>query len=304
MKKGIKLLVFICLMLCMISNKTEAATPRVMVSDYKIEEGKVIGGKEFNLKIILKNTANADVRNIKVTLYTENGEILPVEGAGTSYIDKISAKGEQEFQFKMETIHGLEEKSYKLSVKIEYEGSNGMEYTVEEALFLPVQMEQRVSITDIYMEKTEYDLGDTVDVSAMINNLGDGTLYNVVAKVSGDNVEEVSTYVGNIEPGKKGMMDILTKAKVVTKGAHKFNKIQITYEDKEGTVLEEKTDITVDVVEPIYDNLEKVADPQKNKKVWKIGLEIFIGLIILIGGIIFYIRYQKRKREKLEEFMK
>lgn len=138
MKLIIRMFLGICLGVCLFSANVLAATPRVMVSDYQIKEERVIGGKEFTLKITLENTAAKAVKNVKLSLSTENGEILPADGAGTAYIAEIAANSKQDFSFKMKAVSGLEEKAYKISVKTEYESSGGMGYTVDEAIFLPV----------------------------------------------------------------------------------------------------------------------------------------------------------------------
>lgn len=286
------------------ANTVEAATPRVMVSDYKVAEGKVIGGKEFTLKVTLKNTAAKAVKNVKLTLSTENGELLPVEGAGTAYIDEIAADSEQEFTFKMKAISGLQEKSYKMTIKTEYESAGGYEYTVDESIFLPVTMEQRFSVTDIFLENGELQLGDTAEITAMVNNMGEGSLYNVVATVKGDNLEEMSSYVGNIESGKSGMVDIITKATVVTAGDHKKNEIIISYEDKEGISAVQKMEIDVSVTQPLYEKLEKVKKDNKGAQVVKIIIEIVVAVIVLVGGIFLYLKRKKKKQQMLEEFIK
>lgn len=304
MKRLLRLFLVLFMGVMLLPATVSAATPRVMVSDYQIEEGKVVGGKKFTLKLILKNTAAKAVKNVKVSLSTENGEMLPAEGAGTAYIGEIAADSEQEFIFSMKAISGLEEKTYKVAVKTEYEGVGGMEYIVDEAVFLPVTMEQRLSITDFFMDKADFELGDTVEISAMINNMGEGTLYNVSATASGDNINEMSTYVGNIESGKSGMADIITKATVVTAGDHKKNKLVVSYEDKEGRYYEQEMEFGVKVTQPLYEKLEKVKKENKGAQTAKIVLEVIVVVAILIGGILICRKRKKQKQQMLEEFIK
>lgn len=304
MKLIIRMFLGICLGVCLFSANVLAATPRVMVSDYQIKEERVIGGKEFTLKITLENTAAKAVKNVKLSLSTENGEILPADGAGTAYIAEIAANSKQDFSFKMKAVSGLEEKAYKISVKTEYESSGGMGYTVDEAIFLPVFMEQRVSVSDFFTDKDDFELGDTVELSATVNNMGEGTLYNVLVKAKGDNIKETSTYLGNIASGKNGIVDILTKATVVTEGDHKNNKIVVTYEDKEGNVSEQEVKFEVAVSKPLYEKLEKVKKDDKGIQTVKLIVEIIVVIAVLAGGIFFYIKWKKRKKAMLEEFIK
>lgn len=291
-----------------VAGKAAAATPRVMVSDYSIEGENVIAGEEFNLKVTLKNTALKTVKNVKLTLSTENGELLPAKGAGSTYVSEIAAESEEVFSFSMKAASGLEEKSYKLSLKTEYESTGGMEYTVDENIFIPVVLEQRVSVTDIMIPEEEIQLGDSVEITASVNNLGDGSLYNVTARVSGYNISEQESYIGNIESGKTGMVDVITKATALYRKGEK-NIITISYEDAKGEVI--KKDFTINVFditggimvqEPHYSDLEQVKTSTSNrgilKKVaWTAGVIVVFLLLIYL-----YIRKKKRKQAILDEF--
>lgn len=280
-----------------------AATPRVMVSDYQIKEGEVIAGKDFTLTLTLKNTASKVVKNIKLTISTENGELLPAQGAGTAYVEQIDANSEEKLTFNMTAASGLEEKAYKLSLKTEYESSGGIEYTVDENVFIPVSLEQRVSVTDVFVAEDSIEIGDTVEISAVVNNLGGGTLYNVTARITGDNVKETETYVGNIESGKSGMVDALTKAIVVTEGDHKENRILISYEDKAGNVYEKEEEIEIKVAEPVYEKLEKVKESKDYTKVIKNVVEVIVILAVIAAVVFFFIKRKKRKQQILDEFI-
>lgn len=280
-----------------------AANPRVMISDYEVEEGKITAGGEFTLVIHLKNTAAKAVRNLKLTVISENGEFLPVEGAGTAYTEKIDGKGETEFRFSMTAIHGLEEKSYKLSLKTEYEDSNGTEYTVDENIFLPVSLEQRVSVSDVFLPESSVELGDTVEISASVNNLGDAVLYNVTAKVWGDVIEEQSTYIGNLESGKRGTIDVLTKAISISdvNTAH-ANRILISYEDKNGKVYSEEFSFKLEVTQPVYEDLEKIKESPDYSGIVRTVIWIVVAAAVL--ALIVWLLIQRRKRQQkiLEEF--
>lgn len=299
------LCLFICICLGLLGNvgTVKAATPRVMVSDYSVDGKEVVAGEDFTLTITLKNTATKAVKNVKISITTENGELLPAKGAGTAYVEQIDADSEESFTFKMTAASGLEEKAYKLSVKTEYESTGGWEYTVDDTIFIPITLGQRLSVTDIFLPEAYVDLGDTVEVSAVVNNLGEGMLYNVSAQIKGDNLQELETYVGNIESGKSGTVDALTKAIVVTEGNHAKNKIIISYEDKEGNAFEKEMDIEVYVAEPIYENLEKVKDKKDNSDLIKGILKVLLIIVVVVGVIWFFDKRRKRKQQMLDDFI-
>ncbi|MCI8509255.1 MAG: hypothetical protein HFJ06_11955 [Lachnospiraceae bacterium] len=304
MKKILSL--FLCIWIGIMGGSyiVEAAQPRVMVSDYLVKEGDVVSGKEFTLTLTLSNTASKAVKNIKLTISTENGELLPQKGAGTEYVEQIDAYSEEKLTFKMKAANGLEEKAYKLSVKTEYESSGGMGYTVDETVFIPVILEQRLTVTDIFLAEDMVELGDTVEISAAINNLGEGTLYNVSAMIEGDNLDRMMTYVGNIESGKSGTLDALTKAVVVTEGMHTKNKMIISYEDKKGNKYESEAEIGVTVLEPVYENLEKVKESKDSSYIIKVIVKIIFAIVIIAAIIWFFIRRKKRKQQMLDDFVK
>ncbi len=303
MKNKVKIFMLIFILLITsfgFSGNAEAASARVMISDYDIS-GDVLPGGEFKITITLKNTATKTVKNLKLTVYTESGEFYPTEGAGTAYISQIASDEEVEFTFSMAASESLDEKSYKLSLKTEYDDYYGSEYTVEEAVFIPVIHERRLSLTDIYYEDG-IELGETVEITAMVNNTGKGTLYNVQASITGDNVYDQSSYVGNIESGDSGTVDILAKSKkIYSDKDNDTNTITISYEDTDGNITKKEFDIgAIYIEEPQYDNLEKVATENTESSVKTYFKEILIGVIVVLV-IAFYIYMKYRRKKKISE---
>lgn len=285
-----------------VPSKVEAATPRLMVSDYEVAGGSVVGGKEFDLKLTLKNTAAKNtVKNIKVTIATENGEFLPIDGAGTAYVESMDANAEETISFKLKAVKGLQEKSYKVTIRTEYESSNGMEYTVDESIFLPVTMEQRMTVTDLFVEGGDIHIGDSVEVTAKINNLGEGSLYNVIATLKGDGVDEMASFIGNVEPGKSGNVDIITLASEMTYETSQTY-LYITYEDIDGIKQEMQEEVKLHVSTPIYDDLELIKGGEEKKVDWVL-VKWIVGVIVVVAIVsAVIIRRAKKKKKILEEF--
>ena len=306
-RKYIRLYVLLIMTISMlsISAKVYAATPRLMVTDYSVAGGSVVGGKEFDLKIILTNTATkTTVKNIKVTIATENGEMLPVEGAGTTYIESMAANTEEELTFKMKAVKGLEEKSYKMTIKTEYESSSGMEYAVEDSIFLPVTMEQRLMVTDVYVAGNDIRIGEDVEITAKVSNLGEGSLYNVTVELYGEGIDSMNTYLGNIESGKSGNVDIITTASEVTNDNSKAY-LKIIYEDVDGNKKEEQYELgqgVISVQPPIYDDLELVKGKKETKKDWGFVKWVLIGFVGVAIAVVVSVRKIQRKKKILEEF--
>lgn len=279
------------------------STPRLMVAGYDLGKDTIYANESFTLTLHMENTAKSTISNIKLSLGSEESQFVPEDGVGSKFIESMGAGEKLDITFQIKPLSGLEEKSYPLVIKSEYENGKAEAFSAEDTLYVPVYLRQRLSITDVYLTQDSYEVGDMVEVSATVNNLGEGKLYNVTVYLSGDNVEENSSYVGNVEPGKSGTADILAKATVVTDGAYTKNQMLITYEDKDGNVQEESVKIDLHVNEPVYDNLEKVKTSKDSSDiVKKIGSGVIA--VVLIAGIGYVVfRRRKRKQQILDEFI-
>ena len=286
-----------------------AAVPRVMLSDYKLSSEKIYPGDTFKLTFTLKNTSKVAVSNIKVTVSTEDGSILPDGNAGTIYIDKIDKERESVQEISLKAGATLEEKSYKLNIKTEYEGSYSAPYEVTDSVYIPIALKQDVMISDLYIAEEEIRLGDNIEILATVNNTGASTLYNVTATVSGSNISKQQSYVGNIMPGKSGQVDIITKTTALYMKTRNDNTMVITYEDREGNRYEEKMKITsggeegtINVQEVNYADIIEVKkddrDPNRGKKIGYIL--IGVGAAVIIAAAV--IARRRKKKQILDEF--
>lgn len=294
------LLVFMLLVGCLAGIRSKAAEPKVMVTDYKVNPAAVISGDSFKLTLTIKNTAARKVKNLKLSVISEEGNLLPAKGAGTAYISELAAGEELEQEFDMTAVHGLEEKAYKLVIKSEYEDTAGVSYTVEDNIFIPISLEQRLSVTDIFADDS-VKLGDDVEITGSVNNLGEGTLYNVCVTVEGDNVDKQTSYVGNIESGKSGNIDIITRTTHVTEVDRQKNSMIIAYEDKQGKKYEQQADVGIYVEAIDYSNLQ-VLKETKEKELSKTAVVIAAVLVIAVLVIILAVMKWRKKKRILEEF--
>ena len=281
---------------------SKTSKPRVRIASYELDKSKIIPGKPFHLQLKMKNYAKTAVSNVMFTVENENGEFLPVDGTGSVYQDSIAAGQSVDVTFALKPANHLEENFYKLVLKTEYENSKGTEYVVEENLYIPIQLEQRMSITDVFLTESSVELGNTAEISAVVNNLGGGTLYNVTARTEDKYLQGASTYVGNIESGESGYIDLLAKAGAVTPGAQELNKLIISYEDKEGNIYEQEETFQIAVTEPVYKNLEKVKESKDYGNTIGTVLKVAGGAGIVAVVVFLRMRRKKRKREMLEEF--
>lgn len=302
MRKGfVFIMALIAFLLSMLSDLVvEASQPKVMVVDYKIVQKEIIAGQTFDLAVTIKNTGSRYVDNLKISVTSDTGDIVPAEGAGNGFLEELSNGEESTFTFRLKAADGLAEKSYKLSVVNEYDDIWGNPYSATDVIYLPVKLEQRASITDIYMADDAV-LGDSVEVVAGVNNMGAGVLYNVRARLESKYLEENDTFIGNIEAGKSGSIDILTNAVSTTASTGDMSKVIVTYEDKEGNETELEGIFKVTVESPVYDNVEKIKDDSQSSNRGLI-YGIAAAVIVIAVGMVRAVRRHKRKKKILEEF--
>ena len=280
----------------------DAATPRVMLTDYDLGGKDIYAGDTFNLKFKLKNTSKNKVMNMKCTVYSENGEFIPVDSAGTLYVAELEGEAETELSLDMQSMKNLKEKSYKLIVKTEYEDW-AKSYKVEDTIYVPIRLKTEVKISETYIAEEEIRLGDNIEIISTVNNVGAADIYKVSAEVSGDCIANAECFVGNVQAGKNGNIDIITKATALGRNDRNNNVMTVTYEDVNGEVFTEEVQLgndgKIDVIEQDYSDVivVKEDDAKHLTDIEKLGIVIAAVVVVLVVLLILR-RMKKRKLEK------
>lgn len=296
--------ILMCMMIPFCDAKAYIATPRLMVTDYKTNVDDIYPNQPFQLTVHFDNTSKVALSNIKVTLSSEENRFVPSEGVTSAFIETVAAGEGTDLTFSLQPIAGLLEQTYSVTVKTEYENGKGESFTSEDSIYLPITLEKRIAITDLMLDKESAQIGDMVELSANVNNMGECTLYHVFASVEGDNVTENESYIGNIEAGKSGSLDVLVKADVVSEGDHVNNKVILTYEDQAGKSYETEYEFRIKVDEPIYTDLEKIKEEKDASGIVKTILMVIVFIIIVVGVVYFIMRRVQKKKQMLEDFLK
>ncbi len=301
MAVGLVLLLFVCLFTDVSGKRAEAAEPKVLVTAYTVAQEEIVSGEEFSLSVTVTNTSKNKVRNMKVSVLSDTGELYAIGNAGSAYVPELAGDSMQELTFAMCAVAGLSERAYKLTIKMEYEDGYGTPYTMEDILYLPVVLKQRVSVTDVLSDTIK--VGDDMELTAKVNNLGEGSLYNVSAEIEGEHVEKQTTYIGTIEAGKSGTIDLITKATHVTDGTEGRPKdvLTITYEDKEGNCYTEKVNVWVSVDTINYEDLETLKETPEKTGISKRTWMVLCVCLLLVGMLVIRIVRWRKRKKRLEE---
>ena len=275
--------------------------PRVMLTSFTTDPAEVYAGQNFLLHFSLSNmSTRTAVGNIKVTVASPDASFLPVGGASSMFISVIyagqSAGGEMHFR----ALPTLEERPYLLSLSIEYEDlSNYQSLTTEETIAVVVRQRARAETSTITVMPEMLNVGQDANISFNLQNQGKARLFNTKVRVkAGQAVSGGEQFIGNIEPGAVGAVDMMVRA---DKTSTKPIILEISYEDAAGAVTTFEREVSLEISEASDDKDFVPIEPDQGGGGFGI-LPLVLGAALLIGaGVGGYLVLKKRKQRQEEE---
>ncbi|HHW32477.1 MAG TPA: hypothetical protein GXX20_12550 [Clostridiaceae bacterium] len=234
------------------STEDQKSIPRIIVSNYKVDPPQVSAGDNFNLSLEFLNTNKTlAVRNIKITLMSDDGTFIPANSSNTFYVENISPGERVSKEVLLTTKFDAAQKSYILGISFEYEDEKGNQHTAKEQVSIPVLQPPRLVTGEVNFPM-EIFVGQSMPVSIDFYNMGKSTLYNLMVSSEGNfQILGSGYYVGNFEPGRSDYYDttIIPNQPGEAKGS-----IVFTFEDASGKQIEIKKEFSMNVIEmPVYD---------------------------------------------------
>lgn len=274
---------------------TPQSQPRLMVTEYTVDGEGITPDGNTTVKITLTNTnKNRSVRNIKLTLQDESGEIVS-DGMGTGWLDRIAAGGSYTWEVSLSAVHTAAVGEHRLTVTSEYEDADGGTYSSSDILRVPVRQTVRLDYDGAVLP-VKMVQGDTSTISVNLMNTGKSTLYNCRFEITGEHFTVGgATFVGEIAPGesKSGSANI----RIDDYLGEASGQIVISYEDDFGKVYEQKVDVST-ISEERVELTEEPEEKEKKNGLW--WLFLLLGMLVGGGagfGIPFAIRSAKARRE-------
>ena len=270
------------------------STPRLIVTGCDINGGNVKAGSEFDMTIHLRNESDSTkLTNIKLKLSSEANQIVPVSGSDSIYIDTLGKEEETDVTVKMKAKEDLEQKTYTVNVDYAYENSWGKSFDDSASLAVPVVQESKIGLSEIKLTKSEVELNGKTSISFKVNNLGLDKLRNVTVEFSGDTIKEISYFVGTIESGQSGSVDMtITPDKIGSDDIH----IKVTYEDILGksNTMQDSTGFTV---KEETTEEEAAVTPEAKQAGIPVGpIAIVVAVIAVIGVIVNIVKKNRMKK--------
>lgn len=272
------------------------------------------------LTLHLKNTSTAtSVNNMIFEIVaavegkdadTTYAAFLPTAGSSTIFVDTIGKNGTKDIQIEMEAKADLTQKPYAVDVNMSYEDEHVNAYTNKTSVSIPVKQEARVDISEPEVMPSSIDVGSESNIMFNIYNMGKTKLYNVQVKTDSDTVGGGDAFIGNLDSGATGSVDIYVTGQSATMDEG-LVKLLISYEDETGEATVIEKEVTLYVNEPMMDDFigddMMMDDPMMEGETvgsGKYTVPIVIGVIVIAGiaGAVFYLKRKKKKEQmRLEE---
>lgn len=289
------------------AGEQERTKARIIVDGFSTEPAEVFAGKPFTLHLSMKNASDKiAASNIMLTLESEEVEGTPVftaeNGSNSAVINSLSPGASGEIRMNFAPAPTAAQKSYKLTIKEQYDSPEFKNAAAEVNIAIPVKQESRFTLGTIDVMPDAIPVGSESNVMFPVNNTGKVILYNVTAHFKADSIDPVDAYVGNIKPGESGNVDAMLTGLAPTMDDGKVLTV-ISYEDEYGQVTEVEKEISLLVTEAETENFdEMVPADMAETDGGKSGMILpaaggGAALIALIAGL----RIRKKKKRAKEQ---
>ena len=288
------------------SEPLQASQPKVMIDRYSIDPSAVTAGKEFSVRITLKNTDDTQpVKNMSVMAVCESQNISLQKGNGTAYIKSLGKGKETEFLLEYKSDLETPEGRYKISLEINYENEKSAAFLSSESVIFEVVQPLRAEM-EVPQIPAQVNTGDAFSVAVQVMNLGRGKVYNVRAELSAPGLFLLeSAFIGNMEAGTAapGEMSVLAMAKDSSEGgeSEKYGRtngaVTLIYEDSAGREYKKEFAFTTTINETAAKQNtpeNQAEEPQRAGQWW-----IFVTVIVLIAASLSVFLIVKNKQRKI-----
>ncbi len=293
--------------------EAEGAKPRIVVTGFETNPSAVYAGDTFTLTIHVQNTAkDTAVTNVLFDMQAaQEGEdktntysaFLPTSGASSVYMDRIGANTSADIVIEMTAKADLAQKPYVLDVNMKYDAGTSFDLTDKASVSIPILQESRFDTSIPEVVPADITVGSQSNVMCSIYNTGKTTLYNVQVKFKADSIDEASAFVGNLQSGATGNVDVMLTGIAPTMDDGTV-KMEISYEDDAGNVTTSEKTITLFVTEEVFDEMmgdgmmgdDMMMEEQGGSKTGLI-VGIIVGVVV-IAVIILVVVLKIRKKKK------
>ena len=299
--------------------EASGAKPRIVVTGFETNPADIYAGDTFTLTIHVQNTdKDTAVTNVLFDMQAAiEGEdktntysaFLPTSGASSVYMDSISPNTTTDIVIEMTAKADLAQKPYVLDVNMKYDAGSMFDLTDKASVSIPILQESRFDTSIPEVVPSDITVGSQSNVMFSMYTTGKTTLYNVQVKFIADSIEEASAFVGNLQSGATGNVDVMLTGMAATMDDGTIV-MEISYEDEAGNVTTTEKTITLYVSEENFDDMmyddtmydDSMDENQGGSKTGLIvGIIVAVGVVGAVAVVVFLKLKKKKKAAKLLE---
>ena len=310
------------------ATEKKTGKPRVIIEGFRTEPKVVNAGASFKLILEVRNTSKKTaVSNMEINLQAasasdsspgaeggggmESSDVfLPDKGSNTLYVDSIAANSTKEVSVELTARADLQQRPYAMGIGMKYEDNKAEEHEATANISIPIKQEARFELSKVEVMPESIEVGSEGNVVFSIYNLGRTKLYNVQVELIGDSVAGGEAFVGNLEAGATGEVDLMVTGVAETTDDGTV-KIQVSYEDQDGNANSFEGSCTIFVMQMMDEGDMIIDDGMMELEEGSSGLStaakagIGVGVLAVVGLGTFAIIKHKRKKEEdfADEFL-
>lgn len=257
----------------------DASTPRLMVTDFKVEGGSLMPNKKSTVTITLKNYSKTKyLKNIKLSINEESGDIKPV-GTGNKFVDIIYAGSTYTWEVELTASATAGIGEHEITVSSEYEDKYYGSYSGSDVIRVNVKQTVGLDFSGVQLPVKVYP-DDTTTMEISIMNTGKSNIRNCKIDFDIKDLESGgTTFVGEIAAGEQGSAS--ANLRVGKELGDTEGTVTITYEDEFGKSYTKKQKVNTTVVErPVEPETEEEEQPK-----YPLWWAFLLGGIALGGGV-------------------
>ena len=277
------------------------AVPKVILTASRTEPEEIIAGEPFNLILTFKNTSSSNsVSSLKISLVPEAGKFTPQTGSANMFTSRLYAGQSKELSIELIPGTDLSPGYYMINMNLSYDTiteSQVISATQAETVSLKVNQIPSVRITDMEISPDSITVGKEINFAFDLLNTGRSAIYNATVKIfcEGEYFKDSEVFLGNIDPGKAGIVDSYVTA--LLSGNAKVN-LKVNYEDADGKVYTYEN-VKELHIGPRPSSESDIPVPQEEKGDLPIAAII---MSVASAGVVIYLLFVNKKKAKMAAY--
>lgn len=293
MKKTILSLCLMAFLWCILPgmqcNATEVGNPKIMLTNYSIDNNNIVLGEETKLHLEFTNMSKSySLSEVQVTYTSENKTIMPVVGNTNQFYIPTMGKEETVSVDVPIVIYDIDNGYAQATFQMLYTVADTTQKTNTSYIVFPLESVGELSINNINVTKNIATYSKAL-IGVSYTNTGEEDIYNVVMNVSGDlDNGAQAVKLGNVKAGQNGYFEYYMS---FSEAGTKSITVSFTYEDSEGkqyTVNE--SNYSIEVMD-LYSNqavTPQISDSQIQTATNN-GIKISIPIILVAIALVLVI---------------